>query len=230
MRRSSYHKGGSSLRILTVVALVLSVIGILTAQEPTRTNPGTVCGDRSKGLPDFYREAVLARMDPPDWKKSLIRINVGQEKKLALWSDDKNFRLWTNTPEITQKSIGEFLLDLDQSCRLPGDPAEAAALIKVKWESSELSSPQFARIHRDFTEAVSHYVVKIQDRYGAMIATRLLVVHLDSEAYSIAYDNSYEHLELEVWNMNDQPVNPVLSWVHQLQRLAEERFKRSFSK
>jgi hypothetical protein len=147
-----------------------------------------------------------------------------------LWSDGKNFRLWTDTPEIAQKSIGDFLLDLDQSCHLPGDPADAAALIKVKWESSDLSSPQFAQIHRDFTEALSHYVAKIQDRYAAMIATRLGVVHLDAEGYSIRYDNSYEHIELLVWKMNDEPINPMLSWAHQLQRLAEERFKRSFAK
>jgi hypothetical protein len=212
------------------MALVLFVIGILTAQEATRTNPGTVRGDQSKGLPDFYYEAVLARIDPPDWKKSLIRITVGKEKKLALWSDGKNFRLWTDTPEVAQKSIGDFLLDLDQSCHLPGDPADAAALIKAKWESSDLSSPQFGHIHRDFTEALSHYVAKTQNRYDSIIATRLFVVHLDSEGYSIVYDNSYEHLELQVWNMNDQPNNPMLSWVHQLQRLAEERFKRSFMK
>lgn len=122
------------------------------------------------------------------------------------------------------------MLDLDQSCRLPPDPAAAAALIKIKWESADLSSPQFQQLHRDFTEALSHYIGKIQNRYDALIATRSRVVHLDSEGYSIVYDNDYEHLELEVWNINDQPVNPMLSWVRQLQRLAEERFKRRFVK
>jgi len=218
------------LRILTVAALLLFVTGPLPVQEQARTNPGTVCGDRSNGLPDFYYEAVIARIEPPDWKKSLIRITVGQEKKLALSSDGKNLKLWTETPEITQKSIGDFLLDLDQSCRLPADPAAAAAFIKVKWESSDLSSPQFGQIHRDFTEALSHYVAKIQNRYDSIIATRLFVVHLDSEGYSIVYDNSYEHLELEGWNMNDEPINPMLSWVHQLRKLAEEKFKRPIMK
>ena len=218
------------LKILTVAALLLFATGPLPAQEPGRTNPGTVCGDRSKGLPDFYYEAVIARIEPPDWKKSLIRITVGEEKKLALWSDGKTFKLWTFTSEIAQKNINDFLLDLDQSCRLPADPSEAAALIKVKWESSNLSSPQFEKIHRDFTEALSHYVAKTQDRYDGLIATRLRVVHLDAEGYSIVYDNSYEHLELVVWNMNDQPINPMLSWVHQLQALAEEKFMRPVMK
>jgi hypothetical protein len=220
----------SCLRILTVGVLLLFATGFLPVQEATRTNPGTVCGDRSNGLPDFYYESVIARIEPPDWKKSLIRISVEKERKLALWSDGKNFKLWAGTPEITQKSIGDFLLDLDQSCRLPADPAAAAAFIKIKWESSDLSAPQFEQIHRDFTEALSHYVARIQNRYGGIIATRLFVVHLDSEGYSIVYDNSYEHLQLEVWNMNDEPNNPMLDWVHGFKRLAEEKFKRAAMK
>jgi hypothetical protein len=218
------------LRILTVAALLLFVTGPLPAQEPAQTNPGTVCGDRSKGLPDFYYEDVIAHIEPPDWKKSLIKIILGQNNRLALWSEGKTFTLWRGTPEITQKSIGNFLLDLDQSCRLPAAPAAAAALIKVKWESSDLSSPLFEKLHRDFTEALSHYVAKTQDRYDGLIATRLRVVHLDAEGYSVVYDNSYEHLELEVWNMNDEPINSMLSWVQQLQRLAEGKFKRPVTK
>ena len=214
------------MKILIVAAVLLFATCPLAAQEPAQTNPGTICGDRSKGLPDFYYEAVIARIEPPDWKKSLIKITVGQEKKLALWSDGKTFKLWTFTSEMAQKNIDDFLLDLDQSCRLPADPAAAAALVKVKWDSSDLSSLQFERLHLDFTKALSRWVAKIQDRYDPLLAARSHILHLDAEGYSIFYDNSYEHFELVVWNMNDEPINPMLSWVHQLQALAEEKFKR----
>jgi hypothetical protein len=215
------------VRILTLAALVLFVAIPLPAQQPAPTNPGKVCGDRSKSLPDFYYEAVIARIEPPDWRPSLIKISVGRERKLALWTDGETFKLWTDTFEITQKNITAFLFDLDQSCRLPADPAEAAALIKVKWESLELSAAQFAQIHRDFTEALSQYVAKIQPRYGTIIAKRKIKVYLDAGGYSIVYDNMDEHVELYVWDIDDEPVNPMLSWVHQLKRLAEQKFKPS---
>lgn len=97
------------MRILTVAALLLFVTRPLPAQEPARTNPGTICGDQSKGLPDFYYEAVLARIDPPDWKKSVIRITVGQEEKLALWSDGKTFQVVDGHPRDNSKEHRRFL-------------------------------------------------------------------------------------------------------------------------
>jgi hypothetical protein len=215
------------LRILLPMVIVLFSSFVLQGGPPQApANPGTACGERSKGLPDFYYEAVLAQVGPPDWRKSLVRIVVGRETKLALWTDGETFKLWTDTVDIPQKNIGKFLLDLDRSCRLPADPAIAAGLVKIRWESRDLSAAQFDQIHRHFTVALSGYATAIQDRYGMMMETKLSVLHLDSEGYSVQYDNSYQHVELEVWNLNDDRANSMIDWVHHLAKLGAESFHR----
>lgn len=195
--------------------------------QHSATNPGSPCGDRSKGVPDFYYNAVLGELTPPGWGKSLIRINVGAETKLDLWTNGEKFLLWTN---VNPKSIGDFLNGLDQSCQLPPDPAEAVALMKIQWESKEISSEQFADLHSSFTDALVQYASKVQKRYGSLIGKHLSTIHLDAEGYSIVYDNSHEHVALFAWNENDDyPLNPLIVWVHELQKLAEQSFHRSFA-
>ena len=88
-----------SLRVRTFVGTSASVIALVFWPTPTpqnqrpqmQSNPGKACAERSKGLPDFYYEAVLERVRPPDWKKLLVRIIVGGERKLALWTDGDKF-------------------------------------------------------------------------------------------------------------------------------------------
>lgn len=217
-------------QLVTALVLTLSVgMSVHSQQKQVSTNPGSKCGEQSKGLPDFYYEAVLSNIRPPDWKASLIRIVIGGNTELALWTNGEKFKLWTDTLDNTKTSIEEFLLHLDRSCRLPADPADAASLIKVKWQSRDLSGDQFAQLHRDFTSALSQYSAKMQERYRPMIATRTSVINLDNEGYSVVYDSSYEHVELLAWNRNeDHPLNPMVSWVHELQKLAESVFHRPF--
>jgi hypothetical protein len=103
--------------------------------------------------------------------------------------------------------------------------------MNLKWESKELSADQFAQLHRDFTSALAQCVAKMQDRYSSIKSTRLYVVHLDSEGYSIVYNNSHEHVDLEAWSENeDHPVSPMIDWVHELQKLAEDSFHRPFGR
>src|SRR5208283_2533631 len=172
-----------SMRTFLAVALFLSISVLSSAQlkgqdpQPQlRRNPAAVCGDQSQGLPDFYYDAVLSLIMPPEWKHGLIRVMVGGEIKLALWTDGEKFKLWTDKPDIAQKNIYQFLLDLDQTCRLPPDPRDAFELLKINWQSKDLSAAQFAQLHRDFTGALSKYVVWIQGRYAEMIATRMKII------------------------------------------------------
>jgi len=222
------------MRILITVALVFCAVASLQvqqkkAQPQPRTNPALPCGERSPGLPDFYYEAVLARIKEPGWQDSLIRIVVGAGMGLVLRTDGEKFELWTDTPEIPQNDIAEFLLNLDQSCRLPADPADAVALLKVKWERKEISSAQFAQLHNSFTQALSEYVSKIQGRYGSLIATRLSASYVDAGQYSIVYDNAYEHIESKAWDVPEHGiVNPMVKWVYELHKLAEDSFHRPF--
>src|SRR5277367_3304245 len=113
------------MRILVVASLVLFSAALLQGQQQrAQTNPAAACGDQSVGLPDFYYEAVLERIRPPvrHW---LISITMGGESKLVLWTDGNKFELWKDMPDIPEKNIDRFLLDLDQSCHLPPDPADA---------------------------------------------------------------------------------------------------------
>lgn len=214
-----------SLALLAAVILPPRLQGQEPQAQPQK-NPAAVCGDESRGLPDFYYGAVLSYVEPPEWRHGLIKIVVGGDVKLALWTDGQKFKLWTDKPDISQKSIGLFLEDLDQACRLPPDPHDAFALLKISWESRDLSADQFAQLHRDFTKGLSQYGSEIQGRYPGMISKRAWVIHLDAIQHSVIYDNSYEHVELRVWEDTEKEADPMLKWVHEFRKLAETSFHR----
>jgi len=222
------------MRILALVACLLSPVGLLQAQQTqaqpkphAHTNPAAHCGNESKGLPSFYYEAVLETIKPPNWNKSLNRITVGAERKIVLLTDGKKFLLWTDTPLLPNdnKNIVDFLRDLDESCRLPPDPADAADLIKIDWQSKELTEGQYSQLHRDFTDALSKYVSQMQERYPEMMATRTWTQYLDTPRYTIDYNNWFQHVEVKAW---DVPDVGLVKWVYQLHKLAEDSFHRSF--
>jgi hypothetical protein len=214
-------------RLLEFGALALLSAGLLYAQDHRpRTNPGKACGDQSTGLPGFYYDTVLARITPPNWESSLIRIMiVSGERKLALWTDGENFKLWTETPDIPQKTIDEFLFGLDQKCVLPADPTEAVALVRIKWQSADLSAAQFAKIHADFVNALSQFVSSAGGRYDETMKSKLRTFYLHTVLYRVAYynDHDFEPIEISVWNDSKQH-EPMLAWIHQLQKLGEDSF------
>jgi hypothetical protein len=220
------------MRMSISVGLVLS-LGLISSPElngqerhlQPPSNPAGVCGNESSGLPDFYYDAVLSRIKPPEWEHGLIRVMVGGEIRLGLWTDGEKFRLWTEKPDIPQKNINQFLHDLDQACQLPPDPGDAFKLLKINWESKDLSAAQFGQLHSDFTGALSKYVEKIRGRYAEMIATRMKIVSLDAEACKVSYDNSYEHIQVFATNRNGD-VDPMIDWVHRVRKLAENSFHR----
>jgi hypothetical protein len=183
-----------SLALLSAVTLPPRLVG----QELQKNTPA-VCGEHPSYLSDSYEAAVLSLIEPPNWKNNLIRIMVGNQIKIGLWTDGEKFKLWAGSPDIPQKNIYEFLEDLDEACHLLPDPRHAVDLIKFKWESKDLTAAQFAQLHRDFTKGLSQYGSTIQGRYAGMLATRTWVIHLDAIQYSVIYDNSFEHVELRVW-------------------------------
>lgn len=205
---------------------IIAIAAFANAQQSMkRLNPGSPCAAQSKGLPDFYREAVLSHIEPPDWKHSLLRISIGKEKKLALWTDGDRFRLWTNTFDMAEKTVGEFLFRLDDSCRLPADPAQAAALVRVKWESADLSAEQFAEIHQHLVDALSQYVAQSARKYPTIMSTKSSAIYLDARMFSIRYENGYERLTVDVID-DPKEQGPMLDWIYQLEKLAEGKFHR----
>lgn len=197
------------------------------SQEKGRNHakPAAPCHRESTSIPGSYYWDVISEFKPPHFENYPISIAEGAEKKIVLVADGDKFEMWTDTPQISQKGVGDFLFDLDDHCRLPLDPADAAKMIKLKWEKVDLPAAQFAELHRQFTEALLHYTSRAQDRYEPTLSTKESVIYLDAFNYRIVYDNQQEHIELQVW---DTAGDPMVKWVHDLKQLAESSFHRSF--
>jgi hypothetical protein len=219
------------MRILVFLACFFFGLGVLEAQQapskPHSSNPRIPCGDELKGLPYSYYTAVLETIKPPHWEKALNRITVGSEKKIVLLTNGEKFLLWAETPDIPKQynNIDDFLMHLAVECRLPADPENAAGLIKINWESKELTEAEYTRLHREFTDAVAKYVSQIQRRYPEMLATRTWVQYCDTSRYTIVYDNWFEHIAVEAWNV---PAVDLVKWVYQIHKLAEDSVHKSF--
>lgn len=218
------------MRTLIAVAFLVGInvfsSPVLSGQDERsahRTNPGGVCGDESSGLPDFYYETILTFIKPPEWEHGIIKILVGGETKLGLWTDGKTFKLWTNKSE---NKIHDVLFGLDEHCTLPSDPKDAYRFIKINWESKELSAAQFARLHSEFSLALTKYSNKIQQRYSSIITTRSTVIFLDATSHLVVYDNGYEQVQILATKQDDYS-NPLIAWVGRLQKLGEASFHRS---
>lgn len=217
--------------VLGTMALGFFVATATVGGQQPQFNPGTTCGRQSKGLPDFYYETVVRQIRPPEWPRSLIRISLGGERKLVLMTDGEKYELWTDTPDVPQGSIGEFLANLNESCRLPADPGKAVALISFKWETKELSRSKFEQLHLGFTRAVSAFASKAQRRYASLIKTKMGTIHLDSSYFQIVYDNDHEHIELGAWLDNaDKTMDPVVKWSRDLNSVGRESFHRPFGR
>jgi hypothetical protein len=218
------------MRVLVLVTLMMLPATLMRAQQQGQTNPGKPCGEESVNIPAYYYESVLSRIElKAPAGRALIKIAVGADIKLILWTDGEKYQLWTDVPEVSQGNIDAFLDHLDDICQLPPDPWDAAAMIKITWEHKDLSAAQFAKIHRDFTEALSKYVAKIQDRYSPLITTKQSLIYLDAWRHPIVYDNGdSEHIELRVWDVAASDKAPLLAWVRELQKLGADSFHRQF--
>ena len=181
------------------------------------------------GGQDLYYFEALKQIKPPEWKDSLISITVGAEVKLVLWTDGAQFRLFTDTLK-TPKKIYDFFLDLDRSCRLPPTPDEAAKLVDIQWESTDLTSAQFGTLHREFTTALGQYAAEMQNSYNPLMRSQLVPTYVDAVRYTIVYDNHYQHDEVQAWDVPEHGTGTeaMLNWVHELHRLGEASFHRPF--
>jgi len=211
---------------LVAFTMLISSAGVSAQQQTKRSVEHTCDETENHRLTDSYYKAVLSYIEPPAWDKSLIRITLGRERKLVLITDGEKYELDTDVPET---SVYDFLTHLDESCRLPKDPKQAFSMIKVEWERSELSSAQFAQLHRDFTKALTEGVTQIQENYSAIIARKLYGVYVDAVRPSIVYEYSRLQIGIEIWDVQeDDKTDAIIEWVHTLQRLGEEKFHRQF--
>lgn len=209
----------------------MAVLPVPVLESQVNSGPGLPCTDNQRkmgGQDLFYFEAVK-QIKPPEWKDSLIGITVGGEVKLILWTDGRRFELITDTPKTPQKDIYDYFLDLDRSCRLPPTPEQALKLVGFQWERKDLPASQFASLHRAFDTALGAYAAQMQNRYDSLIKTQMSPSYVDALRYSIIYDNQYEHVEVQAWDVPEHgKSNAILNWVHGLKTLGEDAFHRSF--
>lgn len=173
-------------------------------------------------IPHSYYHEVTKDIRPPGAEKFIITITVGTEQKIILRTDGQRFELLAGTPELPQHTVSDFLFNLAENCRLPADPAAAAALIKIKWERKQLEPAQFENLHKQFADALSQYVLHIEQRYPELIASGGVEMYLDAESHSVTYDNrNGEHIIVVVQHNEDRPMR---DWIHQLKQLTEQSF------
>jgi len=215
------------MRLLAIAAASVLLASVQAQQKQPPSKSGWKCGSQVDELPYFYVEAALEHIEPPDWKRATIRISVDTGTKLGLWTDGIAFKLWKTTTVILFRDVEKSLLELNLACRLPTEPEDASALIKVDWESANLTLDKFEQIHQDFTNALGKYGLSAQNRYRVLIAPRIGIVHLDEGYIPVIYDNTHEHIEADVWN-DPEDGKSMLDWIHKLEKLAEDSFHHSF--
>lgn len=216
--------------VIAVACGLLLAAPSLSGQRESRAKPEPNCANplrNDESYSESYFRAAYDSFKPtdPDWRRSLIRIQVEAEEPLFLWTDGDRFKLLTYS--TTPKNVDKYLLDLADSCRLPGLPSDATWRLKVKWESVDLSELQFAEIHSGLTHALSQYVLSAQSRYDPMIKTKLRSIWLDAIGYRIVYENSDEYIEVKPIR-NSEGAGAIVDWVFSLQKLANSSFHRPF--
>ncbi len=224
------------MRSLVAALLVLTAAAPLQPQEqqPQQPQPSRAasCGETpALHQTREYYDAVVDGIYPPIPASRGITITIGEEKKLALHTDGEKFQLWTDTMDVHAKNVWDFLDELDNACSLPSDPADAVKLLNINWESRDLSEAQFEQLHEDFMSALSRYVPSVEERSAYFMKTKYLGGGVDAKYYRIVYDNSWQHFEIQDWDLPiDHRIDPMIDWVHELQKTAETSFHRPFGR
>ncbi|MGA7367060.1 MAG: hypothetical protein WA424_13795 [Candidatus Sulfotelmatobacter sp.] len=218
------------------IVFVLTLCGVsqLSAQS-SPPKPGISCEDESHALESgVYVYAVMDHIWPAAFPVSrgiTVAVQFRPEVKVFLHTDGKKFELWTGTAGVPGDNVWDFLRDLADSCRLPPDPADAVKLLKIRWEAKELQRPQFEQLHKDLMGALADYVSTVRERSAYFMTTNYMSFPIDAGAYTIVYDNTWEHFRIEEV---DLPINgqtkPMIKWVHEFQNLAEQTFHRSLGR
>jgi hypothetical protein len=222
-------------KAILVLFPIFLALALSSQPRPPQGLPSanTLCEDQAHALSSgAYVFSVFAHVRPPAFPVSrgiAVAVQLTSAQKLFLLSDGSKFQLWAGTARVPEEKVWSFLGNLADSCRLPADPADAVKLLNTRWESKELTRLQFEQLHNDFLTALSQYVSTVQERSNYFMATRFMGGGVDGSQYRIVYDNSWEHFEIEEW---DLPINgqtrSMIQWVRQFQGVAEQSFQRTF--
>lgn len=222
-------KGTYSLLVLAVLLLSSPCI---QEQSNNAPEPFVNCEAQKGALRSgAYGYAVMNHIWPPAFPVSFgitIAVQLTPQMKVFLHTNGDRFELWMGTAQVPGNNVWDFLGDLADSCRLPPDPADAVKLLNIRWEVKELQQKQFEQLHKDFMAALRGYVSMVQGRSAFFMAHKLKGGGVDSGIYPIVHDNSWEHFEIDEWNLPvDGQITPMVKWVRELQRFAGASLHRS---
>ena len=211
--------------VKTAILVILTMYGVCSMAQQQRPSS---CGEDGQGLfRDWYYEAVLHLVRPPDWQY-LISISFsspGETKYILRMTVDRKFELLRGTPE---KSIVETLEAADHICALPLDPFEALGSVHFNWRRVSIPQNTFEQLDQDFTRAVAKHVSNAQSRYGERLKSRAETVYLHTPVFKFAYDDGVERMEIESTDSNDErgKNDPLNIWAHSVLKLAEGHFAK----
>jgi len=197
---------------------------LLFAQQ--RVSPG--CPGGSNGVTTYwYAHTLWQRLAPPDNVPSLIVITISREPDVKILLRAKGLNKFEIVRGTPSESFYEVLERAEKSCHLPVNPAEAVSLIPMTWKTSPISTSEFARLHREFIDAASNYVVDSQRRYDQVLQSGGVVV-LHASEYLLQYDNGgYEHLEITVKGSSNSAESSLLRWSERVMALSKSNTEAS---
>jgi hypothetical protein len=157
---------------------------------------------------------------------SFITITIGdnyQRKFVLRAKNHSHFEVRRFEPK---ENIFKTLHQLEDTCQLPGDPAEALRMLDIQWETREIDASQFEKFHRGFTEALKAYVLDSQTRYRSVLDGDIGSM-LDGDGWDVAYDNhGFEHIYVIAAARKDKngKLLPLPLWAHDTVDFAESLF------
>ncbi|HUJ31705.1 MAG TPA: hypothetical protein VLY23_10530 [Candidatus Acidoferrum sp.] len=218
---------------LVVVALLLYAPTPLNSSQTQQAAPvrsKVNCEDVSRAIESgAYVYAAIKHLWPPSFGTGQglsVAVEVRPAIKVILHTADGKYELWMNNVGASN-GVWQLLEDEAAACRLPPDPANAVKLFKISWEHKELSHAQFEELHGHFMTALTGYIRSVSERSAYFMRTDIMGGGVDASYYAIVYDNSWQHLEIEDWDLPiDHQTDPMIAWVHEFVKFADSAFGR----
>jgi hypothetical protein len=213
----------------------------LLSQQSQKGSPKLIsnCAQQKNGLASgAYVDAVLREVRPPTVLPPSpvsagikVAVQFASQVKVFLYTDGHKFELLMGTANVPGNNVWSFLEDVADSCSLPPDPADAVKLLKIKWNTKELSQEEFVHLHADFMAALTSYISTVRERADHFMTKQISGGGVDASYYTIMYDNSWEHLEINELDLPlDGQTSPMIKWVHDFQKQVERTFHVSIGR
>jgi len=202
------------MRIILCALMITLATGLWSQNANSR--PASCA--QSLQVEDLYTTEVWKDASPPEVSPSVIVISVSVNSETKLFIRARDGRTFELVRGSLKEPLAEALKKLKASHRLPDSPHEAGKLLPIEWETTPISSEQFANLHRSFTSAFANFVDDAQSRSHEVLADGGRTSFHNTQ-YRIGYSNDgFENFEAIVDDVSTDhgQLDPIVAWVHQL--------------